>query len=353
MFSNKLNYKVINFTALMLLFYIGFSNIGIWYNAIIKFLSLLLPFIIAFCFAYSLNPLLHTLMDKGISKKMAVLIITVAVLLILIALLVITIPLLYDQLGLFYKYIIKVLDTTSSKYNLNLGKVEIELSVYINLLLKKLSKFLSNGVIIFFNRSISFSAKFIIGFITGIYFLSGMDKIKEKIGLFSKNISKKFYKYLKCVDIEINNYVKGLITFMIIQFFEYSILFLVIGHPNWLLLGILASITTVIPYFGGIATNILGVVIATSISYKLLTLTIIVCIVAPTIDSYFISPKIYGKTNNVSPLTTIILVWLGGVVGGALGIMIALPLYLLARTTYLFFKNDIKKEVKNVTKINT
>ena len=119
------------------------------------------------------------------------------------------------------------------------------------------------------------------------------------------------------------------------------------------LLGILASITTVIPYFGGIAANILGVVIATSISYKLLTLTIIVCIVAPTIDSYFISPKIYGKTNNVSPLTTIILVWLGGVVGGALGIMIALPLYLLARTTYLFFKNDIKKEVKNVTKINT
>lgn len=141
MFSNKLNYKVINFTALMLLFYIGFSNIGIWYNTIIKFLSLLLPFIIAFCFAYSLNPLLHTLMDKGISKKMAVLIITVAVLLILIALLVITIPLLYDQLGLFYKCIIKVLDTTSSKYNLNLGKVEIELSVYINLLLKKLSKF--------------------------------------------------------------------------------------------------------------------------------------------------------------------------------------------------------------------
>lgn len=352
MFSNKLNYKVINFTSLMLLFYIGFSNIGIWYNIIVKIFSLILPFAISFCFAYSLNPLLHALINKGIKKKMAILVITIAVLLILISLLVITIPLLYDQLILFYKYIIKVIDATSNKYNLNLGKMEIKFSVYINLILKRMGNFLSDGVVNFLNFSISFSTKFIIGFITGIYFLSYMDKIKEKIGCVAEKVSNKFYTYLKCIDLEISNYIKGLIFVMIIQFFEYSILFLLIGHPNWLLLGILASITTVIPYFGGIATNILGLLISTTISTKLLILTTIVCIIAPIIDSYFISPKVYGKTNNVSPLITIILVWIGGVVGGALGIMIALPLYLLARTTYSFFNKDIKKEVKNVTKIN-
>ena len=62
---------------------------------------------------------------------------------------------------------------------------------------------------------------------------------------------------------------------MIIQFFEYSILFFVVGHPNWLILGILACITTVIPYFGGLITNIIAIVLASVVSTKLVILTIV------------------------------------------------------------------------------
>ena len=127
------------------------------------------------------------------------------------------------------------------------------------------------------------------------------------------------------------------------QLFEYSILFLLIGHPNWLILGILACLTTIIPYFGGLITNIIAIILASVVSFKLLIATIIICLVFPQVDGYIISPKVYGKTNNVNPLITIMAVSVGGTVAGFIGIVLALPCYLLIRTTYHFFQNDLKK----------
>ena len=71
--------------------------------------------------------------------------------------------------------------------------------------------------------------------------------------------------------------------------------------------------------------------------------TIIICLVFPQVDGYIISPKVYGKTNNVNPLITIMAVSVGGTVAGFIGIVLALPCYLLIRTTYHFFQNDLKK----------
>jgi predicted PurR-regulated permease PerM len=145
------------------------------------------------------------------------------------------------------------------------------------------------------------------------------------------------------MDQEISNYLKGLEIFMVIQFFEYSILFFIVGHPNWLILGVLACLTTVIPYFGGLITNIIAIIMASVVSPKLVILTTIICLIFPQLDGYFISPKVYGRTNNVNPLITIMAVSIGGTIAGISGIIIALPCYLLIRTTYNFFKKDLKK----------
>ena len=68
---------------------------------------------------------------------------------------------------------------------------------------------------------------------------------------------------------------------MIIQFFEYSIVFLIVGHPNWFLFGVLASLTTVIPYFGGLITNLLALLTASVISPNLIYCHFIICLIFP------------------------------------------------------------------------
>ena len=125
MFNNKINYKLINLTALMLLLYIGFSNIGMWWNVICSIISVLSPFIISFAFAYALLPILDFLTKKGLKKGLSVTIISISIILIITALLVVTLPLIYDQLVLFSKSIISVIGDLAEHFNLNLGSFEV------------------------------------------------------------------------------------------------------------------------------------------------------------------------------------------------------------------------------------
>lgn len=348
MFSNKLNYKIINFTALMLLLYIGLSNIGMWWNIIKIVLSVLSPFIIAFAFAYALTPVINILTKKGMKKSIAVFLMTVAVILVITALIVITLPLIYDQLILLSKTIITVTKDLGRHYNLNLGTYQLKINDYLNSAITNIGNVLSSGTVSVVNKSLGFLGKFVVGFISWIYFLADMQNIRNKVKEICLSISTKGFGYIKCLDNEIGNYVKGLAIFMVIQFVEYSFLFLIVGHPNWLLLGILACITTVIPYFGGLITNIIGIITAAVVSTPVLIGTVIICLIFPQLDGYVISPKIYGKTNNVNPLITIMVVSVGGSLAGMVGIVVALPLYLLVRSTYNFFKHDLEKSVKKI-----
>lgn len=350
MFSNKLNYKIINFTALMLLLYIGFSNIEVWCNVLSVVISVLFPFLIAFTFAYAITPVVTFLENKGMKKAIAVLLITIGVVLLIASLIGITLPLLYDQLVLFSESIIEVTKDFGDKFNINLGSFEIKLVDYLNSAISNIGSVLSTGTITVVNKSIDFLGKFVVGFIAWVYFLFYMQDIRKNIKRITLSVSRKFSSYIKCLDNEIGNYIKGLSIFMLIQLIEYSFLFWLVGHPNWLLLGILACVTTVIPYLGGLITNVIGIATALVVSTPVLIGTIIICIIFPQLDGYVISPKIYGKTNNVNPLITIMAVSVGGSLAGIVGIIIALPLYLLIRTTYNFYQKDLEKSVKKIKK---
>ena len=350
MFSNKLNYKIINLAALMLFLYIGFSNVGLWWGILSKIVSVSAPFIIAFAFAYALTPLLDFLIKKGMKKGLAVTLIATAAALIIIALIVVTLPLLYDQLVTFSKAFISGIGDLSDKLHLNIGNVELKLESVFNDIIKGLGNVVSTGTLSALGKSLSFIGEFIVGFIAWIYFLADMPSVRKKAREITSSISHKTYKYFKTLDDELGNYIKGLVIFMGIQFVEYSFLFFIVGHPNWLLLGILACITTVIPYFGGLITNIIGIITASVVSTPTLIGTIIISAIFPQLDGYVISPRIYGKTNNVDPLITIMVVTIGGSLAGIAGIIVALPLYLLLRSTYHFFQKDIEKGYKKIKK---
>ena len=350
MFKDKLNYKIVNLAALMLLLYIGVSNISIWLGVLSKILSVLSPFIIGFSFAYAFTPLVRWLEKKGLNRKLSILIVILGIVLLLVGLLAVTLPMLYDQLSLLIKMLIEVFNNINDKFDINLGTFEIKITDYLNDILKDVGSMASSTTMGIMSKSIDLASKVIVGFVGFVYFLIDMDKIRSGFKEILESFGKRWFKYFKMMDDEITNYLKGLELFMLIQLFEYSIIFLIIGHPNWLILGILACITTVIPYFGGLITNLIALLLASVVSPTLVILTTIICLIFPQLDGYVISPKVYGKTNNVSPLITIMAVSVGGTLGGIKGIIVALPVYLLLRNTYQFFRKEIKKGMVIVKK---
>ena len=347
MYKNKINYKLLNFLILMGLLYIIVTNIGTWFNIFSSIISICMPFIIAFAISYALNPIVR-LVSKGIRKSLAVTIVVVVFTAIIITLLVITLPLLYNQLVMFATNFGKVIEDVGNRFNINLDFISDSSKGYLNDIITSLGNFLKDGSIDIVGKTASFLGKTVICYVVSIYFLAYMDKIKETVANFLKQVKYKYFRYVKALDTELSNYLKGLLTFIVIQFFEYSFVFFIIGHPNWFLFGVLASLTTVIPYFGGLITNLLALLTASVISPSLFIATLVICLIFPQLDGYVISPRVYGKTNNVNPLVTIMMVSIGGTVGGPLGIIIALPIYILISASYRFFKNDIKKGVKKV-----
>lgn len=345
MFSTRLNYRIINSLALIALLYLLVSSINVWLGIIGSIVKVLAPFIIGFAFAYAFTPLVRWIEGKGVSKGIAITIVILTIVLFLGGILWITLPLVYDQLSLLIKMIVEVLNNLETKYDFSFGTYEFKITDYLNTILKDVGGLVSTSGVDFINKTLGFAGKFIVGFVAFIYFLIDMDKIRQFVKEWLQSFHKRSFLYVQTMDGEILKYLKGLEMFMVIQFFEYSFLFLVTGHPNWLVLGILAGITSVIPYFGGLITNTIAIILASVVSTRLFIMTIIICLIFPQLDGYIISPRVYGRTTKVSPLIVIMAVTIGGTIAGVPGIICALPVFLLIRTTYQFFERDLKKGI--------
>lgn len=345
--GNKLNYRLVNTLLLMAIIYIVVATSGYWGGIILKIVHIITPFLLAFVFAYVLNPFVKKLEDKGVRRSLALVLVILIVLGLLVGLLWITVPAIYEQLVAFSKMVTQVITDVSGRFDLNLGEYQIAITDTLNEMIKNLGSYISNGTIDILGKSVNFLTNAIIVFIVGIYFLTDMDKIRDFIKRYLWP-HKKQYQYLKTIDHQMGAYLHGLAIFMIIQLFEYSILFKIVGHPSWLLLGLLACVTTVIPYFGGLITNIIAVITASVISTKLFIATLIVTLIFPNIDGYVISPHIYGKTNNINPIFVIFIAGVCSSLFGIFGIMLGLPLYIIIRATWEFFHQDIKEYIEDI-----
>lgn len=344
----KVNYKSLNILIILAIVYVLFLMRDLWIGVFFKVLAVLKPFIIAFAMAYAIYPFLRWLQSKKIPKFFAILIILVILALFIFFVVISLVPVFTDQLVSLFGNIMKFVSEMGNKYDIDIAPIQTNLSTIFNTISSNVSKYISDGAINLVNSSISFVSNSIIVLVAFIYFLIDMDKIRDNVDEFFSKKSKKTYKLVQDIDHETTSYFKGLFLTILIQFFEYTIVFYLIGHPNFLLLGVLSSVSTLIPYFGGLIVNIIALIIASVVSPQLFVMTLIVAIVFPNIDGYLISPKIYGKTNNISPLLSIFAVFAGGVLGGFVGILIALPLTIILRTIYKSYKKDISKKIGNI-----
>ena len=343
--KDKINFKLVNLLLIVAIVCLLYLIRGLWLGIFEKILSVLFPFILAFAIAYALYPFVKKLISAGLPKWLAVGTVIFILIGFLTLILILVVPMLYDQIVLFLSNISAFMTDISSKYELDLGVLQSSFSDVSTDVIKTLGKYLSDGAINVVNTSISVLSTLIITAIVSVYILWDMDRIREFIKKKLKGYKNRSYKYVTRLDQGISGYFTGLGLNILIQLFEYTLVFRLIGHPNFLILGVLAAVTTIIPYFGGLIVNIIACLIASVISFKLFILTLIVCLVCPNIDGYIVSPKVYGKTNKLHPLVNIFAVFAGGILGGFWGIVISLPVAIIIIITFNFFKEDINDKI--------
>lgn len=348
MIKNRIDFKLINLAIIVLIITLLYLSGGLW-NAIIgKIFEIFFPFVIAFAIAYALYPLTLKLMKHKIPRKWSIFIVVAALAGIFIVVGTLAVPLLFDQLGSLFNGIIAFIKEMSMKYDIDFGPLQETLSGTFNDIIKKTGTWISDGALSAITVSISYISTLVIAVSAAIYFLCDMDKIRGTLKKYFKSKGKKTYNYVRLIDVSMNKYLDGFTKIVLISLVEYTIAFLVIGHPNALLLGCLAALGNLIPYFGGVLTNIIALITAFVVSPSLFVKALVVFVVLSLIDSYVINPYVYGKSADIEPILVIFSVFAGGLLFGIVGIIISLPMAIILIATYKYFQKDIEEKIDEI-----
>lgn len=347
MSKNKIDFKLVNIVLFFLAVYLVYQTKDFWLGVTNLILKITIPFLIAFTLAYAIYPLVRKLMNKNISKPISILIVLGSICLIFGIILILIVPTIAGQMGGLFNGIISFLKELSINYNINFKDIQNTLSSSFNNVLEKVGTYISNGAISVISISIDYMSKLFIILTAFIYFLIDMDKIRASIKKYLKTKSQKLYNYVLALDDEMGKYLSGFVKIVMISFVEYTITYSIIGHPDALMLGTLAALGNLIPYFGGILVNIIAAITAFVISPALFVKTCLVFFIFSGIDGNIINPLVYGKTNQIHPLVVIISVFVGGILCGVSGIIISLPLAIILLATYKYFKKDITEITKH------
>lgn len=349
MLKNRLDYKLVNFALITLIVFLIYQTGNLWIGVANKAIQIVLPFLFAFALAYALHPFLQKMQEKGLPKWLGISIIIFLILALAVVVIYLISTVMFNQLSSLFNSIMEFIGSLKeTNFDVNFAGLETSLSDTFKNILSNFGTYVSDGAINLIDSSLGLISKLFIIFAGFIYFLIDMDDIREEIKFFFSKKSKKTYSYVKCLDKEMKNYLNGLVQIIIITLVEYTLVYTIIGHPNAILLGFLAAVANLIPYFGGICVNIVAAITAFVVSPSLLIRTIIAFVILSSVDSYIINPTVYGKTNSIHPLVTIIALFAGGILFGILGVFISFPLAIIAVTTYKYYKDDIAKNIKKV-----
>lgn len=126
----------------------------------------------------------------------------------------------------------------------------------------------------------------------------------------------------------VQKYLLGRLILMGILAILYSIGLGLSGVDNFILISIIASILTIIPWIG----NIIGLAMAmvfghlTSGEINVLWGVVITFTVSQFLESYILQPYIVGDKVGLHPFFVIIFVMLGGALWGLIGMVLAIPI---------------------------
>jgi predicted PurR-regulated permease PerM len=303
--------------------------------------SIILPFVLGIFIAYILNPMVEFLTQKKVNRTAAVVIIyfvligsIIIALIYIIPVLILELNNLIDTVPFYTGETQKIILEIKIKY---LASLPLSLQEIIDRNIDKLEELLldflqrvADAIIGVFSGIFSI----ILGPILGFYFLKDLDRIKESIILYIPRpyriiTLRWFEKFGKTLG----GYIRSqLIVSLIIGFLTtFSMIILDIDYA--FLIGALAGITNIIPYFGPFIGAMPAVTIAI-LRYPNKILWIIVSmLIIHQLESGIISPHIVGEHVGIHPVTVICSLLIGGTFFGLSGLILAVPIAALIKLT--------------------
>ena len=106
---------------------------------------------------------------------------------------------------------------------------------------------------------------------------------------------------------------------------------LLTGTPGWLLLGLLMGVMELIPYIGPVLAGIPAVLFALQNGWISALWTLAVLFGVQQLEGTFLSPRLVANSTQLHPMTVLLLISAGGMLGGAPGMVLIVPIVVSVR----------------------
>ncbi|MEC0090129.1 AI-2E family transporter [Paenibacillus macquariensis] len=342
--------------ATMLIIYLAFKLSFILLPVLYVLNLLLIPFVLSGFLFYLLRPIINFLQKKNIHRGVSVILIYFVFAGLLFVFSILVWPTLRDQVLTFVDnapHLVTDLQKQLQHYQMSsfMSKVipsESELysrlTDYLNRLVSLVTNSISNFVGVISNVVIILATIPIILY----YMLKEGSKIPHKfLHFIPRQYRRESKEMLHEIDTALSQFIVGRVLINLILGVMMYIGFLIIDLPYALLLSLISAALNLIPYVGALIATIPVVIVALTVSPSMAIWSVIIIVIAQQIQDNILSPIIYGKQLDIHPLTTVILLLIGAEFFGIMGVILAIPAYMIMKIIFvhiyrLFFSDKIE-----------
>ncbi|MFJ8245603.1 AI-2E family transporter [Peribacillus asahii] len=342
---------------LFIVFYIFMKLKPMWGPVLSVMLVVLLPFIIGAFISYLLHPVVEALHQKGVRRGLSVIIIYllffgglgfgiykgIPIMMNQVEELSENVPVVMEQ----YKMWMKNLEYQTSNWPIDVHEriergmdvLAIRMNTFLNHLMNYAMKAFDFLVLIALIPFIAF------------YMLKDFESLKKMIWYITpKKWRKQGRAFLRDVDTSLGGYIRGQLFVCVAIGVAAALLFWLFDMKYPLLLGAIIGITNVIPYFGPIFGAVPAIIIAATLSIKMVITVAIIVLVLQFLEGNVLSPLIVGKSLHMHPLFIMLALLAGGEIGGIIGMIVSIPILAILKVFVLHARVHFRKKEPLVDK---
>lgn len=340
---------------LFIVLYIFMKLQPMWLPIVNIVVTVLLPFMIAAFISYLLHPVVEMLHGKGLHRGLSIVIIYLVF---------------FGGIGYgIYKGIPAIVSqirelsdsapAVAEQYRSWITNLEKRTSTWpfgvherledgITMMENRLEKLMS-VVMDFFMKIFDFIILIALIPFLAFYILKDFDSIKKMVWYMTPNRwRRQGISFLNDIDTSLGGYIRGQILVCALTGTIAALLFWIVGMDYPLVLGLIIGITNVIPYFGPIIGAVPAVIIAASISVKMVLITVGIVLILQFLEGNILSPLIVGKSLHMHPLFIMLALLAGGEVGGVIGLILAVPVLAVIKVCILHARDHFMRKKETV-----
>ncbi|MEZ5774316.1 MAG: AI-2E family transporter [Hyphomicrobiaceae bacterium] len=311
--------------------------------------GILLPFIASLGIAYLFDPVVDRLTRAGMSRFLAVVVLSAALVLVTVLVLLFVLPLVFDQLqnlwesrGDFQTKMQELLGGLQTFLSERLGVPvpDIEAAVargFADLggtVGKTLPGSTLNIIGTLWSGSLALVNFLSLLFVTPVisfFMLLDWDRMVEKVDSW---LPRDHAPTIRRLGREVNEvlagFVRGQLTVSLLLGIFYAIGLEIIGLNNALLIGLVSGLICIVPFVGSLTGTLVATLVAFSQFWPdqpwSIAAVIVTFVIGQVLEGNFLSPKIVGERVNLHPVWLIFALFVMGYLFGLVGLLVAVPL---------------------------